>query len=297
VTTVLNAYFSLSIYNSAGELLRTLATLQPMQNSDSAFDVLTPAFAPAEGQEAVISAAGQVIHWDGRNDSGTLLKSGSYWVRYETLDAYGSVASASKAVSIIGTAGFYQVRVFNSAGEQVKNLSGLQPIGSAAPSRLEPSKSTLDSSDGGEVSFDLGIGSFSWDGTGDQGQNLASGTYTVQLSVQDASGSHWVMSVKLALLNTPSSPLGQVVAGPNPWKTAQNTLLRIQAEGLLVEFEGRLYSLAGELVLTASARHSASLTMDSSGKALASGVYLLALHGRDLKGNKERKVIKIYVFN
>jgi hypothetical protein len=278
-------------------LVRVLATNAPVSGSSVDFKVLTSAFSPSQGQSAQLVAGGTLLSWDGTSDNGSVLKSGSYWVQYDQSDAYGNVASSSKAISVIQTSGSFQVKVFNSAGEEVADLSGLQMISGTAPSHIVASKSTLDSSASGSVLFDLGSGSVSWDGTGAGGKKLASGVYTVQLSVKAAGGAGWIQSVQVTLLNAGGNPLGTLQAGPSPWKQSADPSLVLVNGVSLREMDARLYNLAGELVLEASSLNSGTLTLSAPKGRLASGVYLLVVNGEDIQGNIERKTLKICIFN
>lgn len=296
-------HFNLTIYNSAGEAVRNL-TLGNASFVDPAtdFGIDTPTFAPKNGQVAKITAGGQTFDWSGDNDSAQHLKNGVFYVKLEYTDPFGHVETMTKEVTVLSSGQFYSVVIFNSAGEEVKSLKvGIN--GNNAPSRIEPDKKSIAVGSGsgpaGQVSFDLGNGSsVTWDGTNSQGQRVNSGTYVAQLIVTHDGAPKNVATVSVTVLNIAEGLLSGAVLAPNPLILIGGAgtgvaILRLNAPSG-VEVIGRLYNMAGELVLTASNDMvPGELRFDLGGRQVSSGVYILAVTAKAPWGTTERKNFKL----
>lgn len=301
--------YNLEVYNSAGETVRKI-TLSGTSTVDPGkdFAVGPKVFAPKNGQVALITAGGKTFSWAGDNDGGQFLQNGTYYVKLDLTDQFGHSTAMTVAVTLLSSDTTYALRVFNSAGEEVKEIM-LSGYNSNAPSRLDADKSSIvigqGSGGAGQVIFDLGNGTTaSWDGTGSDGQRVQSGSYLAQLIVSHDSGPKSVASAAIIVLNTGDSLLGGAVLAPNPLNLAGGhagsqagsaAILKLNA-GAGVEVTGRLYNMAGELVMTATNDMNPSeMRFEMAGRQMSSGVYILAVTAKAPWGSSERRSFKLVI--
>ena len=101
--TVLRAedYVRVTIYNTAGEMVRRIKTDSP---ADISISLRTPdtAVVGKDGNKVIISyAEGEYTEWDGKNADGVLVSSGLYEVLVEVNTEDGYKVWASKSITII----------------------------------------------------------------------------------------------------------------------------------------------------------------------------------------------------
>jgi flagellar hook assembly protein FlgD len=296
---------TITIYNSAGEQVKLLASDVAALFSPAAdFAMDQQVFAPKNGQTALITAGGQSLAWAGDNDGAQLVKNGLYYVKMEYRDQFGHVESMTKEITVLSSGQFYSVSIYNSAGEEVANLAASTHSGNA-PSRIDPDKQSIvlgkDSGGAGLVTFDLGNGTtVSWDGNNGQGQKVASGSYLAQLIETHDAAPKSVASAAIIVLNMPESILDSALIAPNPL----NMLGQAGGGTAILKFAavagttviGRLYNMAGEMVLTASNDMiPGELRMDLGGRGLSSGAYILSVTARAPWGTVERRNLKLVI--
>ena len=303
-------HFNLTIYNSAGEAVRNLILNDAsFDNPAKDFAINTKTFAPKNGQLAIITAGGQTFTWAGDNDSAQGIENGIYYVKLEYTDHFGHVETMTDQITVLSSGQFYSVRIYNSAGEEVKQIL-VSSYGQSAPSRIDPDKTSIAigqaTGPAGSINFDLGNGtSVSWDGTNSQGQRVQSGSYLAQLIVTHDGAPKTVATAALTVLNVAEGLLAGAILGPNPLNLLSGhgspnglpgvVILKLNTPGG-VEVVGRLYNMAGELVLTASNDMNPNeMRFDLGGHQAASGVYILAVTAKAPWGTTERKSFKLVI--
>jgi len=102
---------SILIYNEVGEVVRHLysyvddpgqGTIDGVQLSTSVF---RPSYAPSAGapsQLNITMSNGTTVVWDGRNDGGTIVQSGQYFVEIHSYDGQGGETQLTQRVSVQG---------------------------------------------------------------------------------------------------------------------------------------------------------------------------------------------------
>jgi hypothetical protein len=305
-TTIVLFHFTLSVYNSAGELVKTLSSNNPsLINPQGDFALSANTFAPQNGQALTVTAGGQSLLWTGNNNNSQLIQNGMYYVTLQSTDQFGHVETTTKQITVLSSALSYTVDIYNSSGEMVDQLAA-SGYGNNAPSGLGPNRSTIVVGPGagssGSVVFNLGNGSsVTWNGTNGQGQQVQSGSYTAQLAVSHDNGAAvTVDTASITVLNTAQGLLSGAVLAPNPaslqglGKGGGSTLFLNTASG--VQVVGRLYNLAGELVLQSTNDMAPNkLQLDLGSHALSSGVYILSVTAQAPWGTVERKNFKMVV--
>jgi len=291
--------FQIDIYNSAGELVRDLVPLTPVWDGQGNFSVVTSVFAPANGQLAYLQAFGTTYDWNGNNDNGQLVSNGVYNVVYKLTDADGNVTTQGATISVLSAPSQYALRIYNSAGEMVRQILVTRPAGSTVPWQVAPEPSSaLVTGTGATLSFNLGPTSVAWNGTAQDGSQLTSGVYTVELVLLTGASDQVLKSTSVTLLRgKPSAVLGKVYAYPNPAGSGSSGLLTVAMENPYgVEAAGRLYGLSGELVASMdNGANKQALVLDLGRHPLSGGIYIMVVTAKAPWGTVERRSIKVAV--
>jgi flagellar hook assembly protein FlgD len=301
--TVVPAYtFKVTLYNAAGEVVRSLVPLAPAWEAGVDFEVLTKTFAPKNGGTALIRACGQTFTWDGANDSGQKVDNGMYYAKFEITDPFGHVEVRTEEVTVLSAAKQYMVRLYNSAGELVRTVQVATDSGTAAPSKIsvkgDGKAIALDPAKANTVVFDLGSSSLTWDGTNDAGVLVQSGTYFVQLAAMGEGGATTVQSTSITIIEARTvNLLSQLFAVPNPASLSKDHGITIHMSNPPgTKVLGRLYNLAGECVLvTANDSDPQRLFINLDDRRLASGIYILAVWAKAPWGVVDRKSVKLAI--
>jgi hypothetical protein len=131
------------------------------------------------------------------------------------------LAPSASATATHAPAAFYlTARVFNGAGEEVRLLNALLPL-AAKPQSLSALKDSFVPQLSGTAQVRVeGPGVvLTWNGAGNSGQLVASGSYSLQVSVTDGFGNVENWNVALTVLNLPSGATVEVFnsAGELVW--------------------------------------------------------------------------------
>ncbi len=230
---------ALQLYNSAGELVRTLyqgsaqtapAQVLTSQNSLAAGSG-SVSFLFSGALSGLLEQNGTTaIAWDGRNDNGQVVSGGQDYAKIQVTDSFGHVTSLVDSVTVIQAAYTQKLNVYNSAGEIVAQV----PLTSTAmTSRFEvpqPSKVLeLDPATG------LPLTGFSilligengqqvwtqWSGLNGQGIPVSPGLYTLELVTEQPGQAAQRLAKQVQVLSAPSAlTLGDpIVASPSPIST------------------------------------------------------------------------------
>jgi flagellar hook assembly protein FlgD len=283
-------------------VVKDLAVSSPaVTNPAMDFGINTTAFAPQNGQVALILAGGQTFSWTGINNSGQFVQNGTYTIDLTTTDDFGNVQTKALTVTVLSSANTYTLQIFNSAGELVDQLV-VANYGSNAPSRISPDKTSIAVGEGSgpssTINFDLGNGSsIAWDGVNSQGQKVQSGTYLAELVVNHEGTAASVATVSVTVLNVAEGLLDSAILAPNPVNMANGgngtVILQMNVPSGTAVI-GRLYNIAGELVLSSTNQMQPNqLRFDMGGHQASSGIYILAVTAQAPWGTVERKSFKL----
>ena len=174
------------------------------------------------------------------------------------------------------------------------------------PTRLTTDKSVIVAADKGsagsntaKVVLDTGITSIEWDGTNNLGKQVSGGTYLIQLVVMQGSGSTTIATTSVTVMSRENDILKGVIVVPNPLRMAQSSRLVVLLNPVPdQEVQGRLYSLAGEMVISSyNHEHPYQLNFDLEKNRVASGVYIIALSAKAPWGTVSRCKLKVVVVN
>jgi flagellar hook assembly protein FlgD len=283
----------IAIYNSAGELVRSLYDGSANLGS-GAFQA--NGFIVSGNGGLLISLPGYLITpvqtsslvWNTDNNGGQQVASGVYSIKVETTDPFGQVTAVVKQVQVLDGQLQQALTIYNSAGEVVAQpilpagaqqalLKGLALVSTTYVPVIDASTGQPGSVFRIRVTDTNGtVWNVDWNGLTSGGRPAASGNYVVQLSVSQAGSNSVVATRDFTVVEKGGGPnFDGAVVGPDPVLT--NEPMRVSYPvtlGMIVS--GELYNLAGEKVATAMDPLQTGIITFRSGH-LAPGIYLLRL--------------------
>jgi hypothetical protein len=305
----------ITVYNSAGEAVDHLFD-GASQNLPGGFTLSSNLVAP-NGPPLVIQLGGLLANgqkslaWTGVNDAQQFVSGGLYTIQIHQIDPFGSVQTWAQEVSVLPPVSQTSLAVYNSAGELVARLdtSSVMPLSSTAQITgvgfADPSKTSfgVPSQAGGPggVVFELklsdgSVQSLSWNGRNSLGQEVSSGSYTVQL-ISQVVGSESILDAKTFVILAAQAAAPTLQAGPNPaGPKDKNLVFTYSALAADERASVRLYNLAGELVaqgLGPSGGGVGKITLTIG--HWSSGVYMAVFEVHEGGGLKSRQVKRIAV--
>jgi hypothetical protein len=291
--------FSITLYNQAGELVKTITSAVPVNGNLNDFTVTNPDFSPQAGQQAVIVVDGKTYLWNGSNNNGQTVETGVYYVKTEVVDNNGNTTVYIHPVTVIALANQFSLKVYNSAGELVKTIAvGNYGMG-VAPNSLSVvgGKAVAFGPGGGQFTFNVGPGTVTWNGQDDEGQLVQQGDYTVQLVSQGMGSPYNVASVAVTVLSTAGSVLSGAFVAPNPVPAGADSVTVVLPSATSVcHITARLYNVAGELVMIGNNdMNYGKITFPTGGRRVAGGIYVVALTAVGPWGQAERHSVHFVI--
>ncbi len=292
------------VYNSAGERVRLLfdGVAEKVPTSLGQDSSALAAGAPGAGQ--TLDLGGQVsgtgsLTWEGGNDSGQPVESGSYYFKAEYADPFGATVTLIRPVSVTKATGQAEISIFNSAGE----LVAVQDLASIAPGSVDFQADKAAFAHSGlagpstVVNFSFsGGGAWAWDGRNALGNLVESGTYTVRLITTAPGGAKTVVQRQISVLKSGQGlhdPAPRL--GASPLKPGQPAFLFYSplsgARAL-----ARVYNAAGELIAQASDAASQGRIPLSLGQ-VAPGIYMVAFELWEGAAPSQRRLLKLAVMH
>jgi len=285
----------LKVFNSAGEVVAVLVSGLPVWN-EAAGGLIAGTLDPDTGPPVAVASYPGLppVTWNGLNSSGQMVSGGSYQLQASIADQWGNVTVYAVTLQVIRTPQGVDIDVFNSAGEQVRDLS---TAGSPAGAQFQLSSGVLvEGSSSGAVKLGLADGStLAWDGTNDQGRLVAPGIYYVQALQWIAPGQALQLESKAVqvLAGKRVNPLAQAIVGPQPCPTGQTLSLRwppVPGARLVWRF----YQLDGEMAAQGDLDAGLGRAALPTGAA-ADGIYLLDLDLVDPGSVPQHRLFKVAV--
>jgi hypothetical protein len=285
------------VYNSAGELVATLADQLALYMAPTGLSPVIPAFVPDQNGVGQLNLQGSNVPviWSGHTDSGQTVDSGVYYVTVEVTDQFGSLTTWSAPLTVVRTDSTTVVEVYNSAGELVWH----QAQTPTDPGRVGISGDSLVAGQSGaplKIVYGSGSADFvMWNGQGSNGQALSGGSYMVKVTQNGAGGKMSTYAFSVVLIPEDQSVFDTVIAAPNPvLPGATALLLSLPGAGPGTTAWGNIYSLAGERVGALSEAAGGGLRWDIHSE-IAGGVYLVRVSARNASGNLKSRIVRVAV--
>lgn len=305
---------SLSLYNSAGELVRTLYSgfaANPVSMVQVAVNGPQAGGAPVQVVVTGLGGdAGAEVVWNGMNNNGQSVQNGMYYLKLSSTNSFGQTSTLTKQVPVVGAGATATLAVYNSAGEVVTDfsLAGLPAAAvgaSIAPLKggaavVAPAGSTSTASGGLDIQLALANGATEtvyWNGRNSQGQPLQPGSYTVQFTAVQPGSGPLTKSMPVILLAgpdpSPQAMAASALIAPNPVLASTGAFtVQYTGDGLDSAW-AQVYSLDGELLGSCGAGPGGG-PLNFRGK-WSGGVYLVDFEVRDGQAVLARKVLKLAV--
>jgi flagellar hook assembly protein FlgD len=326
VTVIGNFTIKVNIYNSAGEVVKTITTEEFSEPINNITLSTTNTISSLKGVGSTIEILynGFVIGtWDGTNNSGLPVTNGQYKVQIDNVGASGVVTSVAQNAIVNRSLSNIEADVYNSSGEVVRKLYYVvdDPVGSnmtnvtLSSNVLRPSLNAHTSISGGTtytapttvISYDTTVETIYiqtsgtpvtlvWDGTNNGGTIVTPGEYTIEVHWNNGSGQTTDISRQvLVMANTSIS--GAAIARPNVLGPATTLTTTFDASSVLMAagLKIKIFTVTGELIQSFSA---ASTTAPWSAAGLASGIYIANIEIDNANGgviNQQR--LKILVIH
>ncbi len=290
VTVVGNFTVKINIYNSAGEIVKSI----PIEKFSSAINSITLSKTntittlSGDGSFIDILFNGYIIGvWDGTTNSGSPVANGAYTIQIDNVDNSGVVTSVSQKAIVNRSLSNVEVDIFNEAGEVVRKLYNvLSNATNSTMTNVKLSTNVLRPSLSAPVSAYSSTASYLsivaedssspvtliWDGTSDGGSLVSPGEYEVQVHWTDGNGTTTDITRTVLVLPV-SSISGIAMAEPNVLTSATTMTTTFDATRVLnaTAMKIKIFTVAGELVQSFSV---GSNTAPWNASGLASGIYI-----------------------
>ena len=287
-------HVSATLYNSAGEIVRHL---YDGAYSASGVGICLQSGSMQAGQpgnylvlDGQLTDGSTQLPLDGRNDQGQPLGGGSYVVKWESHDPFGSVQALQMSLIVLPADPIGQLGVYNSAGELVSilplpaNLVDLSDFVLAGPAVYVTGQKISVNLRDSQGHQGLAI----WDGRNNAGLAVGSGVYTLRGmgGADQGQGKAWSIQVIQA-----PGVLPDPILAPNPVPlSAQELVVYVLAQPAL-SASVRLYNLAGELSGQSYETTPGRLRLPL--RSLSGGVYVAHVEQVDGLGQVHRWNLKV----
>jgi uncharacterized repeat protein (TIGR01451 family) len=319
--TVTGGYLiQLAVYNQAGELVQSYPSFD-LGTAVSNFTIQNGTIT-TDSQTAQIIYDGVTIGtWNATNSSGNKVTAGTYFIKIQSTDPLGVTTTVTKEVTVDISSSTLQVAVYNQAGEVVQTFTQAQIVsmlGGGASGALLPADYNVGAvrlsgnnlvvsyaqGAGSSIAITLGSGrSFNWNGSGDNGQFLTTGTYFIEVQSTTPGGPSQQIIMPVHIENNGANAISGVVMAPNPINLNQTTTARFligTQGGQLAYASVRIYTIAGELLrtnLTSLPGNPGEVDWDLSGVSIASGTYLAVIEMHSANGVIGHKVLQVQIIH
>ena len=290
----------IAVYNSAGETVKEITVSGAYTIPDN-FTITNSTFSPDDGGFAQISVDQTVVDWNGKNQHGTRVENGLYYVKVQITDTFGYSHTMVQSVTVLTNSSMKEFLVYNSAGEIVKHIP-ISYITGTGSTVLTPNNSVFSPGDGSGTNnyeeFTYMGQIVKWDGTDDKGDIVGNGVYRAVLATVDNNAYSAIAETSLTVLHDAYEVLTNIKVLPNPVNNASSTVLKIRYDvmnGTVVTV--KVYNLAGELVKNLSDyNNSGEVQWDlSSDRKIAAGLYVAVLYARTNSGMSKTAIVKFTI--
>lgn len=318
--SVVGSYLvQMGVYNSAGELIKTITTFESPLAISSFSESVSVLKTNSDIAQFVFDGV-TLGSWDGTNINGVKVTDGVYMVKVDSTDPFGVTTTVTNNVVVSIPQSTLDIAVYNEAGEVVKSFTPAElatmlggASGTLLPSDynvglvkvstnvLSPTYGST-SSTNNILTVTMGSGrSFTWDGKGDNGNILSSGIYFLEIKTMGPNSGSQQTTLPVRVINNGQNGIAGVVMAPNPINlnnTTQALFMITMGSATVDNVKIKLYTLAGELLgqtLESQPGTPGLVAWDLTGKNIASGTYIAVIEMNYNGGIIGRKVLKVVV--
>ena len=244
------------------------------------------------GKIDIIYKGAVIGTWDGTNADGQPAANGTYQIKVDNVDSFGSVTSTTQQATVNRSLYKVTVLVYNSVGEVVRHLySYTDDPGLATVNGVQLSTDVIKPSYApaagvpSELTISLGNGTtLVWDGRNDTGSFVQTGEYFLEIHSTDGTGGNATVTKEVSVQEG-NTGLKDVVLEPNlvDLSKGSGAVTFMGPQGVNLTLRASVYTLAGELVTVVDGTPGTG-TIGWSASGLASGLYLAVVEVRDNNG-------------
>jgi flagellar hook assembly protein FlgD len=278
---------TLSVYNSAGELVKILLVEKSTQPVTSLRLGPGNSITSLTGPDSAVTLywnGTPLSSWNGTNSSGNPVSNGTYFLKVDSVDSLGSDQSVVQNVTVSRPLGTVLAEICNAAGEVVKTLYAAQGAGGPVTA-VQLSSPLLQENPAASSPVTIAMSNamtLVWDGIGAGGSLVTNGVYYLEIISDNGGGGEEVITRDLTVVNS-GRPGAGAIAYPNPWQNG-DPAITFKASLPDLTLSARLYDLAGERVAVLGGPPGTGQATWACG-ASASGLYIAVVELRDDNGN------------
>jgi flagellar hook assembly protein FlgD len=293
---------TVSVYNEAGEVVRTFPAKYLSKPVDD-MQVSQNGVISNMGDSVTMTwGGGRVLGtWDGTGNGGQIVGNGTYYVKVDSVDAYGTTTSVTKPLTVNRRVVRLTITIYNEAGELVRNLYSENPGTDAKITDVTLTTQVIhpggDGKDGLQTTVGIvlsnGVGT-PWDGTSDNGMNVNDGLYYVHVKVENATNGTVEFTKTVSVMGSRANT-GNTGVWPNVLK-ADQTVMTLHAHNLdeTQRIRAVLYTIAGMKAGTVEGLVGQNdVKWDLGG--YQSGLYLVVMDTLEGGRLKDRTTLKLIV--
>jgi flagellar hook assembly protein FlgD len=230
-----------------------------------------------------------------------VIANGSYFLKVDSLDAYGTVSSVIKTVTVNRPLRTVTVSIYNQAGEVARNLLGETTVPRKPDQQMTLSTNVFqpggDGTDGSPTSVEIlisGEAALTWDGRSNNGHFVSDGSYDVEATIENPGQASQVTIRSVSVLGSTSSA-GRVTIRPNVLDGSHpNATFHVEGLKPTQRIRAKIHTLTGALVAVLEGSVGQNdLVWHSS--TVASGLYIVAIETWDGSGMSGRAIAKMVV--
>jgi large repetitive protein len=293
VTTIGNFTVKVNVYNSAGEVVKTISVQVFSQPVNSITLSTSNTITTLNGPGSIIDIFynGYLIGtWNGTNNLGQPVSNGNYSIQVDNMGQTGVVTSVAQTAIVNRSLANITANVYNEAGELVRTLYNVvsDPVGSTmnnvtlSSNILRPS---VAAPAGGSTTNVANIlietsgtpVTLTWDGTNSGGTIVTPGVYTIAVHWNDGTGQTSDISREIIVMPGPGAS-GIAVARPNVLNATNGMTATFDATGIqnAYSIKVQVYTMTGQLVqVLTSPQGSPIVPWNATG--MASGIYIAVM--------------------
>jgi flagellar hook assembly protein FlgD len=307
VTLIGQFSISVNIYNSAGEVVKTIKVQDfsvPIDNiSLSTSNTITTL--QGSGSTIDILYDGVVIGtWDGSNNSNNPVANGTYRITLSSVGSSQVVTTVSQNAIVNRNITNVEADIYNSAGELVRKLYNVITDGKGttmtnvvlssgvlSPGASNPSAASVTIF---VQNTDTPV-TLLWDGTNDESSYVSPGEYQIHIHCTNGDASTTDIT-KTILVLPQSGSNGKVLAEPNEIKgSTTSTIFNGAAVNGASSLKVNIYTTSGELVQALS---SSLPAVGWTPNGLASGIYIASVEVDNANGGLlSRQNVKVLILH
>lgn len=293
---------SLGVYNDAGELVRSFPVIY-MSNPIDAMDATGDGVLSELGESVTFTwGGGRVLGtWDGKGQAGQEVANGTYFIKVDSTDAYGTTSSVTKSLAVNRRVVTMTVQIYNEVGEVVRRLYVEKPMPSSDVHDVTLSTTVIHPGGDGQDGLSPTVGivlsngvAMTWDGTGENGTHVQDGTYYLQINIEGLPDGTLEISKTISVLGS-RAQTGLTGVWPNVVKKGSTSPVlhaRVLESGQRIQ--GVLYTIAGMRADTVQGMVGQNdIVWDLS--RFQSGIYLVVIETREDGRLVDRTVRKVLV--